>query len=1217
MQEYIQARKNYVSLIKKELLGPGSEVSIPDEEHELISNTPDVRYSIGILFPQNNKLNADNDDSVRGKENDEEKDLDDADDDDVGNGKNVNNESKETIYSPADEENLDEEIGLASQNMPSSMGITFFAKGDASIVKCDVSFGTYRHAEPKDCRIPFYPQNIESYVVPTELSGYIKYDKDENCLKFKNGKFEKKDIKHLWENELLNTEPNGTLNYAYKLCDQLRGFVRIPHQIVVQVNFDGSDYVDNNEKLDGVDVKLTALRRKVGENLYSVTIMLVNSCTEKSNGTRCIFQPEIHIDTEKNDFVFCEYSGQTDFLLLDEEEQSLDLQYRNKKNYGTGLGVSLSWNVDDSGRGKIFSDYFPENEVPQMDFSIPAKCMLDGRILSMKFLSDLNDVSKSEKISLLKKFVDSYKNWIDELQEKLTKLDAKYKNIGQHNIDKCTTSYKRMTKGIENLEKDDLQWQAFELANRAMFMQRVHLELQKKTANIDRFPDDEDLSKLLNSINYNASDELTTDKYTWRPFQLAFLLMSVDSITNDKSADREIVDLIWFPTGGGKTEAYLGLTAFTIFYRRLAHDKVSGGTSVIMRYTLRLLAAQQFTRAATLICACEYIRQDSLRKKPRYKTYPLGKEEISIGLWIGREHTPNKNDDAKKNLKELTNDVRVDNLREKKDRFNKFQVLKCPWCGTKLVKGIKDKRLVGEFGYRMKNNSHFQFFCPQESCSFNQFGKLPLQVIDEELYANPPTLLFGTVDKFAMLPWNSNIGSFFGLKSENRTPELIIQDELHLISGPLGTMVGLYETVVDALCESKGVKSKIIASTATIRRAHEQCSALYNREVLQFPHPGLDAEDSFFARELLIDYAKNKYGRLYVGLMPSGKTKAMMEVRSIAALLQKINTMPLPDVVKDKYWTLTTYFNSLKDLGKCSTLVDDDVKDFIKRSAYRLGSKKDGRLVTRADELTSRVSTGQLNETLDKLEKLEYSEENIKNKRYASNILLATNMISVGIDVARLNVMLLVGQPKLTSEYIQASSRVGRSYPGVAFAMYDGSKSRDRSHYEQFKPYHESFYKYVEPTGATPFSEPARERALKAIVVSLLRHLNSELSPEDGVAKFSKNNYAKQIAELKQLIISRDKAIIARLKSGMNDDCEKIEYEIDRIVEDWDHFAQEYKNELFVYGERFLMTPPKEKQHRLLKVYNTDTYDTAAFNTMTSMRNVDSAVPSNVVIWEK
>ena len=1215
IKEYIEARKEFISLVKKELLGPGSEVSIPDEEHELISNTPDVRYSIGILFPQNNKLNADNDDSIK-KEDSIDEDTDEIEDDKSSENEECeNSREKGVAVDSNDDDNLDEEIGLASQNMPSSMGVTFFAKGDSEHINCRVSFGTYRHAKDADCKVPFYPKEPENYEVPLEVSSFVRYDKEDGCLKFKGHAFKKYDLRELWKIEILNADGNNILNYMSKLCDQMRGFVRIPHSVDVKLDFSYDDYIDANKKLDECDVKITALRRKIADNFYSITIMLVNSCMEKSNGTRCIFQPEIRIDTQNNEFAFVEYSGNADFSLLDDEEQSLNLLYRNKKVYGTGLGTSLSWNIDAEGKGVLYNDFFPEIEVPQMDFQLPEEYQVDKRTLSMKYLSDFNDFVKEEKIDLLGKFIGSYKKWIDNLSEKLKSIDEKFRHIGNINISKCYESYERMKKGIESLKKDDIQWSAFELANRAMFMQRVHLKLQEKTANVDRYPDDEDLAEKLEGINYADDGEFTKDQYYWRPFQLAFLLMSVNSITDDKSNDRNVVDLIWFPTGGGKTEAYLGLTAFTIFYRRMAHCDVAGGTSVIMRYTLRLLAAQQFTRASTLICACEYIRNDSLSKRPKYKSYALGKEEISIGLWIGSAHTPNKNDDAKKCLTELLS-ATIRDLREKKEKNNKFQILKCPWCGTKLVKDIVGDSVRGVFGYRMEKNRHFQLFCPQESCHFNQMGKLPLQIVDEELYQRPPTLLFGTVDKFAMLPWKKEIGSFFALNTTNRSPELIIQDELHLISGPLGSMVGLYETAIDALCESKGVRTKIIASTATIRRAQEQCSALYNRDVLQFPHPGLDSEDSFFARESDVNYALSKYGRMYVGLMPSGKTKAMMEVRSIAALLQKINIMQLPDEVKDKYWTLTTYFNSLKDLGKCSTLVDDDVKDFIKRSAYRLGVGKDARLVTRADELTSRVSTTELNETLDKLEKLEYSKENIAKKRYASNILLATNMISVGIDVARLNVMLLVGQPKLTSEYIQASSRVGRSYPGVAFTMYDGAKSRDRSHYEQFKPYHESFYKYVEPTGVTPFSEPACDRALKAIVVSLLRHMKEELRPEEGAGLFSKEKYIDVIEKIKTFILNRETSIVSRLKSGMVDDGNRIEMAIELAVDDWDSYAKTYGSESFVYGERFLVKPPANGEHRLLKVFNSDSYDNSAFNTMTSMRNVDSSVAGNVVVWE-
>lgn len=721
--------------------------------------------------------------------------------------------------------------------------------------------------------------------------------------------------------------------------------------------------------------------------------------------------------------------------------------------------------------------------------------------------------------------------------------------------------------------------------------------------------------KLLETLDYGEPRSITGDNYAWRLFQIAFLLMSIESVTNDTACDRDVVDLIWFPTGGGKTEAYLGLTAFTIFYRRLAHLPDSDGTTVIMRYTLRLLAAQQFTRASTLICACEYIRSDAVSRHPKYGKYPLGNTEITIGLWIGREHIPNTNADAKKHLKELT-DARTDTLQYAKEQHNKFQVLKCPWCGTKLVKDRIGTKMVGTFGYRMRNNRHFELFCPQESCFFNQQGKLPIQIVDEELYACPPTLLFGTVDKFAMIPWKKEIGTFFAAGTGNRAPDLVIQDELHLISGPLGTMVGLYETAIDALCTRNGIRPKIVASTATIRRAKEQCSALYNREVSQFPHPGLDAEDSFFARESIINYDHKIYGRKYVGLMPSGKTKAMMEVRSIAALMQEINTMDLPDDIKDKFWTLTVYFNSLKDLGKCSTLVDDDVKDFIKRTAYRLGSAKDARMIARADELTSRVNTTQLNETLDKLEKLCYSKENIENKRYPSNILLATNMISVGIDVARLNVMLLVGQPKLTSEYIQASSRVGRSFPGVAFALYDGSKSRDRSHYEQFKPYHESFYKHVEPTGATPFSKPARDRALHAVIIAMVRVLEDELSAEKGAAKFNRKDYAARIAELKKYITERASDISKRMNTEMVDDSSEIALEIDSVFEKWEQLAENFDEEHFYYGEKFLIKEPDDGEGRLMKPFNTSRND-PAFDTMTSMRNVDSTVAGNVLIWEE
>lgn len=1026
-----------------------------------------------------------------------------------------------------------------------------------------------------------------------------------------------KEVRSIFERDTIpESEAQILQKIAYRFVDYCSmGYVRIPHKIPEFVlDFTNGDYADNeeNHNLDGTDAKLVALRRRISDDTWSVTVMLVNGLTEspvKSN--RCIFQSKIEIGTDNNSFVFMESNPNSDVSAMDDEEQSLDLLYRHKKIYGTGLGTSVDWEIDDNGKGSIWNDFFPITEVPSMSFSLPKNDLLGGGELSMKYLSDLDSSDRETKLKSMRSLVDLYRQWVEDLEKTAAKLDARYVSAAAKNIQECKRAYQRMYAGIETLRSNDNAYRAFLLANRAMFMQRIHIAMQSEMAqvNADRYPGDEEISDRLCGMDYSRESDASC---RWRPFQIAFLLMDINSITDDRSPERSIVDLIWFPTGGGKTEAYLGLTAFTIFYRKLEHPKQSAGTAVVMRYTLRLLAAQQFTRAATLICACEYIRQDCALKRHRYPAYPLGKDPITIGLWIGGTHIPNKNEDADFHLDKLRKVSNYYYVRNEKERHNKFQVLKCPWCGTKMVKDDKDKKLVGEWGYSM-SGKHFYMFCPHEDCDFTK--RLPIQIIDEELYQTPPTLLFGTVDKFAMLPWDGRIGSFFGIGSDNRTPELIIQDELHLISGALGTIVGLYETAVDAICGQKGVYPKVIASTATIRRAKEQCSVLYNREVVQFPAPGLDAEDSFFAKESAINHDDGVYGRKYVGIMPSGKTKAMAEIRAMAALLQKAYTMDLPDPVKDKLWTLTVYFNSLKDLGKASTLVDDDVKDFIVRTANRMFTTR--RLIISADELTSRVSTTELNETLDKLEKIEYSKENEAAKRYASNVLLATNMISVGIDVARLNVMLMIGQPKLTSEYIQASSRVGRSFPGVAFVQYDATKSRDRSHYERFRSYHESFYRFVEPTGATPFSRPARERALHAVLISMMRQKVGMSEDKDAI-NFDKEYFEDTLQEIERYVIERVNGINSRTDGQTKDDIDEIRAEIQNFFDTWQEYVDECNGAdptvpLF-FGRRFMVTPPAGGTRRLLKQYGSNGKDTA-ISTLTSMRNVDTPVTGSIIVW--
>lgn len=1222
-EQLICARDEYIKLIKSELMGPGSEFLIPDAEHELISSTPLSRYSVGILFPQGNKIGQDNDETFISGELEHHSEAETVNEQEFTEERR----SRSLQLDETANENLDEEIGMATQYKPSSMGVTFLVKGKADRIHCKVSFATYRKALVPDCVIPYESKDSESYAVPSELAHIMAYNKELKVFKLLRST-SPQEIREIFERDTIPENEVPVLrNCIYRLNDFLNvGYVREPHvidDVVIcfgasdyadaDICFGASDYVDNEEA--PALAKLVALRTRISDDAYSLTVMLVNAIESASAQARqCIFQSRIEISTENNAFVFAESNPDRNPEYMDDEEKSLELLYRHKRIYATGLGTSADWDISVDGFGKLWTDFFPVKEIPAMNFSLPHNDRIDDNELSMKYLSDLNAGSREIKLQSMTKLVELYSAWISNLSEIAEALDVRYRSAAYKNISECKRAAERMYAGINTLRKNDHAYSAFLLANRAMFMQRIHIQKQGDMArdNADRYPEDEEISEWLCHLDYSEEDDKNC---RWRPFQIAFLLMDVNSIVFDDEEERSLVDLIWFPTGGGKTEAYLGLTAFTIFYRKLAHPKQSAGTTVMMRYTLRLLAAQQFTRAATLICACEYIRQDCLLKKPKYPAYPLGKDRITIGLWIGGTHIPNNNTgdgSAEYHLEKLQNVSHAHSVRNEKERHNKFQVLKCPWCGTKLVKDDKNGRLVGKWGYAMRSNKHFYMFCPHEDCDFTKC--LPIQIIDEELYAEPPTLLFGTVDKFAMMAWDGRVGNFFGLNAENRSPELIIQDELHLISSALGTMVGLYETAIDGLSRMKGTKPKVIASTATIRRAKEQCSVLYNREVVQFPPPGLDAEDSFFAKEESIDYSSGKYGRKYVGIMPSGRTKAMTEIRSMAALLQKAYTMPLQDEIKDKLWTLTVYFNSLKDLGKASTLVDDDVKDFIIRTANRMFTSR--RLIVNSDELTSRVSTTELNETLDKLEKIEYSKENMAAKRYASNVLLATNMISVGLDVARLNVMLMIGQPKLTSEYIQASSRIGRSYPGVAFIQYDATKSRDRSHYERFRAYHDSFYRFVEPTGATPFSKPARERGLHAVIATLLRQRESLIEDKDADA-FNAKTFAETIQQIKTYVVSRVEEINARANTQLNDNIEDIKAEMQEFFEFWQEIIEKSHAENgppVCFGRKYMVKGPSEGERRLFKMYNAPGKDEAR-ETLTSMRNVDSLVKGNVIIW--
>ena len=561
--EMLGARDEFISLVRNELLGPGSEVSVPDAEHELITTSPEKRYSIGILFPQGNRVKADNGDVDRDSEEDEAADDFEMSDEETVAEPEDNVERKADITEkqdksddadddPDSEDNLDEEVSLAAQNMPSSFGISFFVKGDTDAVRMSVKYGTYRKARLTDCRIPFVPARPDGWVVPEEISSYIVYDNSEKCLKMCRG-FNRGEVRKLKERDLLDTDDDHIIDNMYKLADQLkRGHVREPHEYHdVVIRFGNSDYVECAENLDSDLVGITALRREMENGSTSLTIMLVNKRTGYATGENCVFQPELKIDTSDNKFKFIEYAGTADFNILDEEEKSLELQYRNKHVYGTGLGTAVNWNINEKGEGVIRNDFFPEAEVPSMDFNLPENCGVDKRTLSMKYLSDLDDTGKELKIRDLTSLVSSYSAWIDGLCKRIGNLENRFKAVAERNLEGCRAACERMRNGVAILESNDRAWSAFQLANRAMFMQRVQLVIQRKWPST--FPDEKELSGVLKSLDYRTADtEFPEDRYAWRPFQLAFMLLDVASVTSEESRDRSVVDLIWFPTGGGK-----------------------------------------------------------------------------------------------------------------------------------------------------------------------------------------------------------------------------------------------------------------------------------------------------------------------------------------------------------------------------------------------------------------------------------------------------------------------------------------------------------------------------------------------------------------------------------------------------------------------------------------------------------------------------------------
>ncbi|WP_406505157.1 helicase-related protein [Streptomyces sp. NBC_01602] len=889
----------------------------------------------------------------------------------------------------------------------------------------------------------------------------------------------------------------------------------------------------------GLELRVLVRPRSTSDRTVTVTATVVNNLEVGQYDLRdahCFYQPKLTVTAE--DGSSPAFVARPATLGAVDSEQALSrLLHRHVPTFATGHGCAAHWDWTPPPVGSVSTDrptvttlrteFVPSHEVLLTD-SNPG---IDDKPLTMYRLG--TDPSH-EVVSALRAVLTGYERWIETQEDQARLLrDTEDGKTAADQVLLCRHALRRMREGVDLLadsEQPDIL-RAFQLANLAMADQRARTVW----------------------IKGGRSGQPDEQAGRWRPFQISFILLCLAGIVDPDHKDREVSDLLWFPTGGGKTEAYLGLIAFTTFLRRLRDGEAGAGVTVLMRYTLRLLTLQQFERAAALICAMDLLRAADPAR--------LGHEEISIGMWVGRSATPNTLAVTEGKLADL---MRNENLQLQTE--NPVQLRNCPWCGAPLR---PRDYAVDSDAKRMTVN------CPSGSCDFHR--GLPVHLVDEAVYAHRPTLVIATVDKFASMPWRPASAALFNRDVDGvRPPELIVQDELHLISGPLGTLTGLYETAVDALAE----RPKVIASTATIRRADEQGTRLFARSVEQFPPGGLDARDSWFAVETP---RERKAARCYVGLLTSSTSQATLLIRVYAALLHRAHTHDASPEVKDAYWTLVGYFNSLRLLSAAELQVLDDVQERLGHLAVR-----DGLKARRADaltELSSRANASDISRRLKDVERRLPSPEVL-------DVLLATNMISVGVDVDRLGLMAVMGQPQTTAEYIQATSRVGRQHPGLVAIMLNSTRSRDRSHYEDFQSFHSALYREVESTSVTPFSARARDRGLHSVVVALAR-LMLPAARANAAAARVEDFHTELREQVGKVLLNRVSAVEPA--------------ELEATTAAFEEFIEWWRDEALARPNLVYEAARGSRGPALLANYDDESADVSPWKTLWSLRDVDAS----------
>lgn len=1124
---YRVVRGKIVAELRRELMGPSN----PNEE--LHNEFPTSRYIVGRLAP------------ARSGDDDTDAIIDSTENDTLAIGADENEEGHD-----------DQQVPLVIGFNPASMGLSFLVDLKIKSLKVEVSWGDYKREK-----------------------------QDENSRQT------------VWRRYPREAIVSGIDISSRKKIGPIALTKDQPSDFSVSVT--GID--DPEIFIEGIVHNFSDYR--------AISLFLVNRRTkgelsDRSKDERWIYQPKLCVATDPAEpgFVAKDIQFRDDNDEVDGDAASSNLLYRHAQEFATGHGVAAYWSTpseDGQRTSSVFTEYIPFYEVPKF---IPPEEASGGAVLDMKKLSEAQEAIIIKK--MLMPLAESYENWISE-QEKASDSseiseNPQYRDASKENLNKAKECLKRIRNGIDLIASDPHVYTAFQFANKVMWDQRIHSLWAAR-------------NRKANEVSGNHEEFDFSENRTWRSFQMGFILLNILGISQEKSEDRKIVDLLWFPTGGGKTEAYLGLSAFTLALRRLRGNKygleAGAGVSIIMRYTLRLLTVQQFQRAAALISSCEIER----RKNP----HRWGEEPFMIGVWVGRGITPNTFSESCK---------AIENFSEKKRarEGSPVQFVTCPRCGS---------RLVNENGFPEQNTyipdkqkQQTRIYCNNQKCEFalgsHQEDGIPAVVSDDEIYRLRPSLVVATVDKFARMPFKGETQGLFGyrdrfsptyghltpahhdkiggraVRDEMKVPrlfppELIIQDELHLISGPLGTMVGLYESAVDFVTtidfdSETHIQPKVIASTATIRRAHQQVRQLYNRKLNIFPSAGTSAKDSFFSRELTVDEnIDDSEGRLFIGLNAPGSSTKTLLVRVYSVLLAasqaEINNN---QALADPYSTLVGYFNSLRALGGAKRLVEDDIR--LTRLKYLEKQREfPRRTVPVSEELTSRLDSWKIPGLLKKLD----SSFPRGDANWPVDVLLATNMISVGVDIDRLGLMVVTGQPKTTAEYIQATSRVGRKYPGLVVTMYNWLGARDLSHYERFYSYHAALYRYVESISVTPFSSRALDRGLKGILVSMIRLTTPGMELEKEAENFNKDK--EEIERVIKYLYDRASSLVGKKNA------ELVQRRLLSYSDDWAHLADDLLRYTWLHDSQ---RPPKNSR---VLIRTAGTTNEGEWSTPGSLREVE------------